>query len=146
MIRLVSHLVSVTAGTVVYALSLHWVYANLVTVPFAYAGFTYRAAPPQLAVATIAIACVVAVTLPGRPSRVSHVVLWVLFAVGVAPAVLMVAYTGYLTAPEALGASATIGAAFGVATVGTRVLDAREAAVGGAPPSPFAPRGDGGRR
>ncbi|MBF4601637.1 hypothetical protein ITJ55_12540 [Frigoribacterium sp. VKM Ac-1396] len=140
MSRLVAHLLMISAGTVVYALSLHWVYAQLVTVQFAYAGFTYRAAPPQLTIATTALACAVAVTLPRRPARVSHVVLWVLFVVGVAPAVLMGAYTGYLSASEALGASATIAAGFGLATVGTRLLDAREAAKGGASPSPFAPR------
>jgi len=133
------HVVAVALGTIVYALSLHWVYAHLVTVPFAYAGFTYRAATGQATVATVAIACAVAVTLPSRPSRVSHVVLWVLFVVGVAPAILMVAYTGYLQAHEAVLASATVAAAFGVATVGTRVLDERQRTAGPPGPSPFAP-------
>lgn len=140
MARFVAHLVTISAGTVVYALSLHWVYAQLVTVQFAYAGFTYRAAPPHVTIATIALACAIAATLPRRPSTVSHVVLWVLFAVGVAPAVLMSAYTGYLSASEALGASATVAAGFGIATLGTRLLDARAAANGGASLSPFAPR------
>ncbi|OII21835.1 hypothetical protein [Frigoribacterium sp. MCBA15_019] len=130
---LLRHAVGVSVGTMVYALSLHWVYANLITVPFAYAGFTYREASPQATMATIAVACAVAITLPARPQRVSHVMLWVLFVVGVAPALLMVAYTGYLKADEAVLASATVGVAFGVATVGTRLLDGRgrSAAVAG---------------
>jgi hypothetical protein len=125
--RLLAHVVTITLGTVLYALSLHWVYAHLITVPFAYAGFTYRAAAPQLTIATLIFVCAVAISLPARPSRVSHVVLWVLFVVGVAPAMLMVAYTGYLGEREAAVASATIGLAFGIATIGTRVLDARAA-------------------
>ncbi len=144
--RLVAHLVTITAGTLLYALSLHFVYAHLVTVQFAYLGFTYRAAPPQLTIVTIALAAVLAATLPRRPSKVSHVVLWVLFVVGVAPSVLMGAYTGYLSASEALGASATITAAFGVATLGTRLLDAREDADGGIAPTPFAPHPGADRR
>ncbi|TWX34028.1 hypothetical protein ES689_15280 [Frigoribacterium sp. ACAM 257] len=127
---LLVQVVTITLGTVLYALSLHWVYAHLITVPFAYAGFTYRAAAPQLTIATLIFVCAVAVSLPARPQRVSHVVLWVLFVVGVAPAMLMVAYTGYLGEREAAVASATIGLAFGTATVGTRVLDARAATTG----------------
>jgi hypothetical protein len=118
--------------TAAYALSLHWVYLHLVTEPFAYAGFTYRAATLQTTLATAGTTCLVALTLPPRPSRVSHVVLLVLFVVAVAPAMLMVAYTGYVRGADAVLATLAVGAGFAVATVGTSLLDGRAARVAGA--------------
>ena len=115
--------------TAAYALSLHWVYLHLVTEPFAYAGFTYRAATLQTTLATAGTTCLVALTLPPRPSRVSHVVLLVLFVVAVAPAMLMVAYTGYVRGADAVLATLAVGAGFAVATLGMSLLDGRAARV-----------------
>ncbi|WP_314102291.1 hypothetical protein [uncultured Frigoribacterium sp.] len=122
--------------TSVYASTLHWVYAHLVTEQFAYAGFTYVPASTQATVVTVISACVVAVTLPTRLTKVSHVVLCVLFVVCVAPAMLMVAYTGYVEAGAAVAASLLIGASFSIATTGTRLLDGRTAPTSAPPTLP----------
>ncbi|WP_423920298.1 hypothetical protein ACPEEZ_13980 [Frigoribacterium sp. 2-23] len=128
-LRSLGRLGLVALSTTLYALTLQWVYVNLITVPFGYAGYSYHPGPWQATVLTVAMTAVVAAALPPRLARVSHVVLWILFSVCVAPAMLMVNYTGYVSIEHGLLTSATIGGGILVAAIGTRLLDARAASL-----------------
>lgn len=108
------------AVVVVYAASLHAVYAGLISGPFAYAGYTVVSQPWQDRVLATLIAVGVALVLPARITRASDVVLWMLFGVCLAPAILMAGYTGYLTPAAAARFSFLLATAFAAAVVAVR--------------------------
>lgn len=106
-----------------YGLVLQWAYADLISPSFAYLG--YRYIPPTLDVQVLVwlIASAVMISLPRKLDRPSAIVLWVLFAVTVAPAILMSPYTSYLNDRDALIMSLVLGGVFAgvsVAQLGQR--------------------------
>jgi hypothetical protein len=101
-------------GVILYAETLEKIYSSLVAPQFAYIGYYYSPAAWYVSGSATLATVVVALLLPRRLARVSHVVMWVLFAVCVAPAMLMTTYTGYLNPVEALTVTSTIGLSFAV--------------------------------
>ncbi|KTR54361.1 hypothetical protein NS359_00350 [Curtobacterium oceanosedimentum] len=108
---------ALAAVVVVYAATLHAVYTGLISGPFAYAGYTVVPQPWQDQVLATLVAVVVALLLPARITRASDIVLWMLFGVCVAPAILMPGYTGYLTSIEAMRFALLLATAFAAAAV-----------------------------
>ncbi|MGW9156986.1 hypothetical protein [Microbacterium sp. NPDC055665] len=103
----------------VFALLLHWVYADLISPTFSYLGYRYREPTTAAFSVAVVIAIAVALALPRRLDRASSIVLWLLFVVTVAPTILIAPYTTYRTDDQALvlgGAVALIfmGVAWGV--------------------------------
>lgn len=80
---------------------LHYAYRTELSPAFAYAGLTYR--DPEAANYAIAILAVVivALSLPKRVSRPSHLVLWIMFVVSAAPSMLLGQYSRILSPDEA---------------------------------------------
>ncbi|AMM19181.1 hypothetical protein AX769_02340 [Frondihabitans sp. PAMC 28766] len=123
------------AGVVVYALTLQWVYATLVSPEFAYIGYFYSTPPWFVTTFCIAATSAVALLLPRTITRVSHVIVWVLLVVCVAPAMLMAPYTGYLTSGQAILVSTTVGASFAIVALGVRTAPSRLGAPKGLRPA-----------
>lgn len=100
------------------AVTMNWISEHLVAPLFAYLGYTYVAAPFLVLATAIALTTAVALALPARITRPSHVVLWTLFVVCVAPTMLMGVSSGYLSHPTALMLSAAVGTAFALVSFG----------------------------
>ncbi len=112
--------VLVTAVAVgVLGVATDWIAANLVAPLFAYSGFTHVMAPWPARAAVVAMTVVVALTLPWVLARASHVVLWTIFVVCVAPTMLMSPSTGYLPTGTAVALSAAVGASYAAVAVCT---------------------------
>lgn len=90
------------AAVVVFALLLHWVYADLISPTFDYLGYRYREPTAAAFIIAVVIAIAAALALPRRLERASSVVLWLLFVVTVAPTILIAPYTPYRTDDQAL--------------------------------------------
>lgn len=115
-----SRVVFLVLAVAAYSVVLQTVYANVISGPFAYAGYTYVAPTWQANTFAIIEAAAVACCLPGQVQRVSHTILWVLFGVCVAPAMLMAGYTGYLQPSAAHLFTLMLGAAYLVPALGVR--------------------------
>ncbi|ROS78277.1 hypothetical protein EDF24_1051 [Curtobacterium sp. PhB130] len=111
---LLRRLVLVGVTVTVLATTTDWIAAHLVAPLFSYSGFTHVVAPWPARLVVVALTIGVAMCLPATIRRASHVVLWTIFVVCVAPAMLMSPSTGYLSIGTALALSATIGASFAV--------------------------------
>lgn len=107
-------------GVLFYAIALHWVYANLVTGSFSYLGYRYSEPTPQIVAFTWFAVVAVAIALPRRLTRPSSVVLWILFIVTIAPAMLMAPYTSYLDDAQAMILALSLGATFFAVTIGVK--------------------------
>lgn len=107
-------------GVVLFALLLHWVYANLVSPSFAYLGYRYREPSAETFGITIAFAVLVALVLPRRIERASSIVLWLLYALTLAPSILMSSYTPYLDDTAAILMSVVLALVFVAVTLGVR--------------------------
>lgn len=101
----------------VYGIVLHWVYASYVSPAFDYLGYRYTPPTEDSMVVSWLIASGTALALPRRLDRPSSVVLWVLYAVTVAPTILMSTYTSYLSPTEGLILAAAVGGVFAVVSV-----------------------------
>jgi len=95
-------LILIPLAVIVFAIALHWVYADLISPPFAYLGYRYREPSTEPVILSVVIAIVTAMALPRRIERASSVVLWVLYVVTVAPTILMSTYTPYRTDEQGL--------------------------------------------
>lgn len=116
----VREFVTLPLAVMAYALVLHWVYANLVTELFSYLGYRFTESAPELEVLTWFMAVGVALLLPRKLDRASSVMLWILYSVTAAPAILMSTYTGYLDTATALTLSLVIALVFSAVALGTR--------------------------
>lgn len=124
--RLSSGLVSSSASKAVvypvmvgvYAVVLFWVYSQLVTGPFAYLGYRFSEPTPLLMVLVWIVASLVALALPARLDRPSSVMIWILYAVTVAPTILMAPYTSYLDDPSAILLSVAVALVFAAVVLG----------------------------
>ncbi|GAA3340794.1 hypothetical protein GCM10017714_22070 [Curtobacterium pusillum] len=111
--------VAVVLGLVsTLALTTNWISQHLVAPLFSYSGFTYVPADPQSILLAVLMTTGVALSLPGRITRPSHVVLWTLFVVCVSPTMLMSVSTGYLDARTALLLTAAVGSSFALVCLG----------------------------
>lgn len=108
---------SVTIGAL--GATTDWIATHLVAPLFAYSGFTHVVAPWPARAAVVAMTVLVALTLPWVLARASHVVLWTIFVVCVAPTMLMSPSTGYLPTGTALALSAAVGASYGAVALCT---------------------------
>lgn len=107
-------------GVLLYAIALHWVYANLVTGSFSYLGYRYVEPTPQIAAIIWFAVVAVAIALPRRLTKPSSVVLWILFVVTIAPAMLMASYTSYLDDGQAMILALALGATYFCVTIGVK--------------------------
>lgn len=119
-LRQVGRLVTIPAAVAAYAFTLHWVYLNLVTGPFRYLGYTYSDPTFHTLAFTYIAAALAAWILPSRLRRPSDLVLWVVFIVAAAPAILVPAYAGYQTDDGAMLSGVGIAGAFILATLISR--------------------------
>lgn len=103
-----------------YAFTLHWVYLNLITDQFEYAGYTYVAPDAESSVYMFLAATVTAWLLPSRINRPSGLVLWLLFVVAVAPSIFVPTYTGYLDHGQAMTSGLAIAACYSLAALITK--------------------------
>ncbi len=108
---------AVAVGTL--ALTMNWVSGALVAPLFGYLGYGYAPASWQATFAVIALTTLAALCLPRRLQRASHVVLWTIYVVCVAPTMLMSVSTGHLDTMTAIALSATVGVCFGVVAATT---------------------------
>ena len=113
-------LLYVPLAVLAYSLTLHWVYANLVTGAFAYLGYRYSPPTPWIAVLSWIIVVGVAISLPKRIVRPSSIVLWLLFLIAAAPGMLMAGYVGFLSDIDALSTSFLLGLSFLIVSLGVR--------------------------
>lgn len=115
--------VSTAVGTVlavsVMDLTMRWISAELVAPLFGYLGYGYVPAPWEATLATVSLTSATALSLPRRLHRASHVVLWTIFVVCVAPTMLMSVSTGHLDRGAALMLTAAVGTAFSAVAVTT---------------------------
>lgn len=95
-----------------YCVVLQWAYADLISPSFSYLGYRYSTPALDVQVLVWLIASAVMFALPRKLDRPSSIVLWVLYAVTVAPAILMSPYTSYLNDRDALVMSLILGAIF----------------------------------
>ncbi|MGG7306198.1 O-antigen polymerase [Curtobacterium sp. AB451] len=123
--------VFVVGAVAALAATMNWISAVLVAPLFSYLGYTYVGASPMVMLAAVLLTSAVALALPVRITRPSHVVLWALFVVCVAPTMLMGVSAGYLSAGTALLLSAAVGTAFVLVAAGIP----RSATVGRSTPS-----------
>lgn len=93
---------TVPAAVGAYALILHWVYLNMITPNFSYMGYGYSTPNIEYTIYAWLAATVTAFFLPVRIKQPSHLVLWLLFIVGVAPSILVPQYTLYIEPGQAL--------------------------------------------
>ena len=117
--RAVGTVSGTTVAVALLAWTMNWISAELVAPLFGYLGYGYAPAPWQATFAVVALTTATALTLPRRLERGSHVVLWTIFVVCVAPTMLMSISTGYLELVEAVTLSAAVGAAFGAVAATT---------------------------
>ena len=117
-LRLLGRVVVILTLVAALALTMNWISANLVAPLFSYLGYVYVAASPASLSAAIAMTAVVALILPQRITRPSHVALWTLFVVCVSPTMLMSISTGYLPTETALLLTASVGTAFALVCLG----------------------------
>lgn len=108
----------VLAAVGTLAATMNWISGVLVAPLFGYLGYTYVGASPMVLLGAVLMTSAVALALPVRLNRPSHVVLWVLFVVCVAPTMLMGVSAGYLSPGTALLLSAAVGTSFVLVTVG----------------------------
>jgi len=110
--------VATVGGTLVVvaalALTMNWISEELVAPLFGYLGYGYTPTPWPATATAIGLTTVTALTLPRRLRRPSHVALWTIFIVCVAPTMLMSVSTGHLDTMTALALTTVVGAAFGV--------------------------------
>ena len=107
-------------AVLVFAFALHWVYAELISPPFAYLGYRYREPAVEPVLLSLVLAIAAALALPRRIERASSVVLWILYVVTVAPAILMTTYTPYRTDNEGLLLATVIAVVFIGVSLGVR--------------------------
>jgi hypothetical protein len=107
-------------GVLLYAVALHWVYANLVTETFSYLGYRYSKPAPEIMVFLWFAVVALVIALPRRLTRPSSVVLWILFVVTVAPGMLMAPYTSFLDDGQAVILALVLGATFFGVTLGVK--------------------------
>ncbi|MEV4773885.1 hypothetical protein [Microbacterium sp. LWH12-1.2] len=122
---IVRNLLGVPAALLAYAFTLHWTYQSIIQPAFAYAGQRYVPAPLPFVLLTFMIAVATAWMLPQRLTRPSSAVLWVLYAVTIAPTILMSTYGGVLEFQDAVLMSLGFAAAFGVVCLGVRARPVR---------------------
>ncbi|MDH5134085.1 hypothetical protein [Microbacterium sp. RD11] len=94
--------VIIPVAVILFAIALHWVYADLISPQFDYLGYRYREPAIEAVIISVCLAIVTAVALPRLIERASSVVLWVLYVVTVAPTILMATYTPYRDDAEGL--------------------------------------------
>jgi hypothetical protein len=140
LIGLLRRVVVVCATVAVLGVTTDWIAANLVAPLFSYNGFTHVDASWQVRVVVTALTAAVALALPAVVCRPSHVVLWTIFVVCVAPTMLMSPSTGYLPTDTALALSAAVGVSFALVCIATPRAPAPPA-VGGVDRIPFGARG-----
>lgn len=101
----------------VYAVVMHWVYANLISPAYAYLGNRYSPASFEEHLITFLITLITAFTLPTRLNRPSSIMLWIIFTVAAVPTMFMSTYTSYLPGDRAIAFSALVGASVSIAAV-----------------------------
>ncbi|WP_426517602.1 hypothetical protein ACPPVQ_00710 [Diaminobutyricibacter sp. McL0618] len=116
----VRELVLIPVSVIGFAVILHWVYSSLLSPNFGYQGFRYTEPDLGVVTLTIIIAIAMALCLPRRIEKASAVVLWILYVVTVAPAVLMAPYTSYLDKSQAILLAVTVSLVFAGVALGTR--------------------------
>lgn len=112
--------ISIVVGTVAYAALLHYIYVANIAPLFGYLGFRYRS--PHEGAYAASIACVVflAILLPRRLTRPSHLILWVLFVAAAGPSILIPQYADVLTVGEAFRLALAVTGCFLVVIFGAR--------------------------
>lgn len=103
-----------------YAYTLHWIYLNLITDNFYYLGYGYSTPDSYAVIFTYLAAAALALILPGRLRAPSDILLWILYVVAIAPAILIPPYAGYQDGNEATLAGLGIALAYAIATLGAR--------------------------
>lgn len=98
----------ITVGA--YAFVLHAVYASQVSPVFSYLGYRYSEPDFGIALLSVFALYVAALASPRHLHRASSTLLWVLFVVTVAPAMLMPSYAGNLEPDIAMTTSFFVGA------------------------------------
>lgn len=119
-LRTILALAGYPIAVALYSSILHQVYSELVAPTFAYLGNRYASPDSSTMVVSWLFASVVALALPRRLNRPSSVMLWILYVVTVAPAILMAPYTSYLTASQASMTGGVIGATFIIVALSQR--------------------------
>lgn len=118
-LALLRRTVVVTTSVALLAFTMNWISAELVAPIFGYLGYTYVPAPSSVLAVLIGMTTIVAFALPRRIVLPSHVVLWTLFVVCVAPTMLMSASTGYVSTSTAVLLAGAVGSAFALVALGT---------------------------
>lgn len=119
-LRVLGRLIGYPILVGIYAWVLHWAYSGLITGPFGYLGYRYQASDLESNLVVWIIASAVIFALPRRLDRPSAVMVWVLYAVTVAPTILMSPYTSYLTAENAYVMSLVVGLTFSLVALAQR--------------------------
>jgi hypothetical protein len=111
----------IALGVLAYVAALHEVHRLSIAPAFTYLRYSYR--EPGTAAALIALGLVVALALvlPSRLSRPSHLVAWTLFVVAVVPSIVVPQFSDVLSVPDATELGLWVAASFlPVAVLGTR--------------------------
>ncbi len=104
-----------------YVAVLHYVYARHIAPYFTYLQYAYRPPDPLGYAIAITLAVVLALVLPRRLARPSHLVAWVLFIVAVVPAIVVPQFAPALSRADALELAVWVAVAYlPVAVLGTR--------------------------
>lgn len=104
--------ISIPLAVGAYAYVLHWVYLNMVSPGFSYMGYGYHVPDFEHVVYAWLAATVTAFFLPARIKSPSHLVLWILYIVGVAPSILVPIYTLHIESGQAATTGAAIAACY----------------------------------
>ncbi len=99
-------------GLWAYVAVLYYSYKFVVAPAFAYQGLGYREPDPIGLTAAVLAVSLVALSMPWRIRRPSHFILWVLFIMGAAPAMLIPQYSSVVTAGQANWLSINVAGAF----------------------------------
>lgn len=113
----------VVAAVLAYVAVLHHAYVNDIAPYFTYLQFGYRSPDPFGYAVAIALVVAIALLLPRRVSRPSHVIVWALFLIAVLPSLVVPQYAPALSKPAALELALWVGGCFlAVVVLGTRGL------------------------
>lgn len=110
----------IPATVAIYGLLLYWSYTAFIVPNYQYMGYTFS--NPDLSVLLLNwfFASVAAAVIPKRFSKVSALVLWLIYARVIAPILLMSPYLGYLDGNKQLYLATVLTLTFGIVCLGVR--------------------------
>jgi hypothetical protein len=117
----VTEAVVVALGSLGYVLALHYVYATVIAPQFSYLQYAYRSPDPGYYGIALAMVVGLALVIPRRLTHPSHLIVWVLYILLVAPLLAVAQFTPALPAREAFELSVWAAVCFLlIAVLGTR--------------------------